>query len=93
MIGLLSILALEHISSIRYKNLTIFQWFKYRLVSSINKKQMQPIIDRLKEDEDIINFFKVPESDQRGKWRKLIATKLTNDELKFVNKIHKTVFI
>lgn len=55
-------------------------------------KQIAKIIDRLKDDEDIIAFFTQPEYKQQHGWTELIKSKLSNDELKYIAKITKTKF-
>lgn len=62
-------------------------WARYK-----DKKQMQPIIDRLKNDKDIKVFLSLPAAKQRGKWRKLINSKLKDSEKSYLNRITKTPF-
>jgi hypothetical protein len=55
-------------------------------------KALKSIIDKIKDDEDVIKFMKLTPSQQRGKFRSLIATKLTDDELEYLNKINRSHF-
>lgn len=57
-----------------------------------NDKKVAKIIDRLKDDEDIIAFFSQPKYKQQHGWKELIKSKLSNDELKYIAKITKTKF-
>jgi hypothetical protein len=52
-------------------------------------KAVQSIIDKLKDDQDVIEFLQMPRSKQEGQWKKLIAPKLTTDELKYINSISR----
>jgi len=63
------------------------KWHDYKY-----KKNIQPIIDRLKEDKDIQNFLKQPISKQRSGWINLINSKLLDNEKQYLKKIHKTKF-
>ena len=55
-------------------------------------KKVAKIIDRLKDDEDIIAFFSQPKYKQQHGWKELIKSKLSNDELKYIARITKTKF-
>jgi hypothetical protein len=55
-------------------------------------KAVKSIIDKIKDDKDVIEFMKLTPSQQRGKFRSLIATKLTDDELEYLNKINRKHF-
>jgi len=61
------------------------KWKKFKY-----KKNIQPIVDRLKKDTDIINFLKMPNSKQRGQWKNLILSKLKDSEKQYLNKIYKS---
>lgn len=63
-------------------------WWKKRK----SDKALKSIIDKIKDDEDVIEFMKLTPSQQRGKFRSLIATKLTGDELEYLNKINRSHF-
>lgn len=52
-------------------------------------KAVQSIIDKLKDDQDVIEFLQLPKSKQEGQWKKLISPKLTADELKYINSISR----
>ena len=55
-------------------------------------KAVKSIIDKIKDDKDVIEFMKLTPSQQRGKFRSLIATKLSGDELEYLNKINRSHF-
>ena len=55
-------------------------------------KALKSIIDKIKDDEDVVKFMKLTPSQQRGKFRALIATKLNDDELEYLNKINRSHF-
>ena len=55
-------------------------------------KKISKIIDRLKDDEDIIAFFSQPKYKQQHGWTELIKSKLSDVELKYIAKITKTQF-
>lgn len=52
-------------------------------------KAVQSILDKLKDDQDVIEFLQLPKSKQEGQWKKLIAPKLNADELKYINSISR----
>lgn len=52
-------------------------------------KAVQSMIDKLKDDPDVIEFLQLPNTQQRGKWQKLIASKLDSEELKYINSISR----
>lgn len=53
------------------------------------KKNVQPIIDRLKQDPEVQSFFKQSATKQRGGWQNLLKQKLTDKEMKYLNQINK----
>jgi hypothetical protein len=55
-------------------------------------KALKSIIDKIKGDEDVVKFMKLTPSQQRGKFRSLIATKLNDEELEYLSKINKSHF-
>ena len=55
-------------------------------------KALKSIIDKIKGDEDVVKFMKLTPSQQRGKFRALIATKLNDEELEYLNKINRNHF-
>ena len=55
-------------------------------------KAVKSIIDKIKDDEDIVEFMKLTPSQQRGKFRSLVATKLNDEELNYLNKINRNHF-
>jgi hypothetical protein len=55
-------------------------------------KALKSIINKIKDDEDIVKFMKLPPAQQRGKFRSLIATKLSDTELDYLNKINRSHF-
>ena len=63
-------------------------WWKKRK----SDKAVKSIIDKIKDDKDVVEFMKLTPSQQRGKFRSLIATKLTDDELEYLNKINRNHF-
>lgn len=69
--------------ALRYPHEVIKDWYA--------DKKVAKIIDRLKDDEDIIAFFNQPRYKQRG-WKQLIKSKISTDELKYIAKITKTKF-
>jgi len=56
-------------------------WQKDRIVG--------PAVERLSQDSDVIAFFQLPSSQQRGKWKELLKTKLTDNEMKYINSISR----
>jgi hypothetical protein len=52
-------------------------------------KAVQSILDKLKDDQDVIEFLQLPRAKQEGQWKKLIAPKLTTDEIKYINSISR----
>lgn len=52
-------------------------------------KAVQSILDKLKDDQDVIEFLQLPRAKQEGQWKKLIAPKLTADEIKYINSISR----
>lgn len=55
-------------------------------------KAVKSIIDKIKDDKDVVEFMKLKPSQQRGKFRSLIATKLNDEELEYLNKINRNHF-
>jgi hypothetical protein len=55
-------------------------------------KAVTKIVSRLQDDDDIKEFLLLPRTKQRGEWQKLIASKLTDSELKYLKKINKGPF-
>ena len=53
------------------------------------KKNVQPIVDRLKKDKDIQEFFKQPISKQRSGWTDLLNSKLLDNEKQYLKQIYK----
>jgi hypothetical protein len=52
-------------------------------------KAVQSILDKLKNDQDVIEFLQLPKAKQEGQWKKLISPKLTADELKYINSVSR----
>lgn len=52
-------------------------------------KAVQSILDKLKDDQDVIEFLQLPKAKQEGQWKKLISPKLTADELKYINSVSR----
>ncbi len=59
----------------------IRDWKKDRIVSAA--------VERLNQDHEVIEFLQLPGTQQRGKWQKLIASKLNDKELKHINSISR----
>lgn len=57
-------------------------WSKWRRDRKVNK-----ILDKLKDDPEILQFLELPNAQQRGNWQKLIMTKLTDEEQKYLTSI------
>ena len=55
-------------------------------------KAVQSIVDKLKDDPEVIAFMNQSSSAQRGKWYKLIEPKLSDEEKKYLKSINKTQF-
>lgn len=53
-------------------------------------KKAKKIVERLAQDPEIQAFLKQSEYKQRGKWRKLLETKLDEKEIKYLKRIAKT---
>jgi hypothetical protein len=68
---------------------TVFQrigdWWKKRKKDKVVDK----IIDRLKYDEEVQAFLMLPQSQQAGKWYKLLEPKLDDNEKQYLNNIYK----
>ena len=67
-----------------YPHEFVVNWYK--------DKKVAKIIDRLKEDEDVIAFFNQPKYKQQRGWKELIKSKLSDNELKYIARITKTKF-
>jgi hypothetical protein len=63
----------------------IKQWWKDRK----DDKAVKSIIAKIKSDPEMIEFFKMSQTQQRGKFRKLVASKLSAEELQYLNRINK----
>lgn len=59
-------------------------WNEWRRDRKVNK-----ILDKLKDDPEILQFLDLPNAQQRGNWQKLIMTKLTADEQKYITSISR----
>jgi len=64
----------------------IKRWWKDRK----DDKAVKSIIAKIKSDPEMIAFFKMSQTQQRGKFRKLVATKLSPDEIQYLNRINKS---
>jgi hypothetical protein len=62
-------------------------WNRWRLDTKLEK-----IVDRLKDDKEIVDLLQLPASAQRGKWQKLLANKLLPDEQNYINMLYKKRF-
>jgi hypothetical protein len=51
---------------------------------------IKSIANKIKNDREIIAFLKLSPSQQRGKFRKLVASKLSAEEMAYLNKINKS---
>jgi hypothetical protein len=56
-------------------------------------KAVKSIIDKLKEDPEVLAFLKMSNWAQRGKWYKLIEPKLNDEEKKYLKSISRTPFM
>jgi Protein of unknwon function (DUF3008) len=65
---------------------SIKKWWKDRK----DDKSVKSIIAKIKSDPEMIAFFKMSQTQQRGKFRKLVATKLSSDEIQYLNRINKS---
>jgi hypothetical protein len=65
---------------------SIKQWWKDKK----DDKAVKSIIAKIKSDPEMIAFFKLSQNQQKGKFRKLIATKLSSDEIQYLNRINKS---
>jgi len=59
-------------------------WNEWKKDRKVNK-----ILDKLKDDPEILQFLELPNAQQRGNWQKLIMTKLTTDEQKYITSISR----
>ena len=55
----------------------------------IRDKIVSAAIERLNQDPEVMEFLKLPQSQQRGKWQALLLTKLTDREMKHMNSISR----
>jgi hypothetical protein len=55
-------------------------------------KAVQSIVAKLQSDPEIIEFMKLSPSQQKGKFRALVATKLTPEESDYLNRINRNHF-
>lgn len=55
-------------------------------------KAVKSIVDKLKDDPEVIAFMDLTDSAQRGKWYKLIEPKLNDEEKQYLRSITKTSF-
>lgn len=65
---------------------SIKKWWKDRK----DDKAIKSIISKIKSDPEMIAFFKMSQNQQKGKFRKLIASKLSGEELQYLNRINKS---
>jgi hypothetical protein len=56
-------------------------------------KAVKSIVDKLKEDPEVLAFLKMSNWAQRGKWYKLIEPKLNDEEKKYLRSISRTPFM
>lgn len=66
--------------------------FKDRYKRWKSDRAVQKIVARLQDDEDIKQFLILPKSKQKGQWQKLITSKLTDSEMKYLKQINKGPF-
>ena len=55
-------------------------------------KAVQSIVNKLKDDPDVIAFMSLTDSAQRGKWYKLLEPKLNDEEKQYLRSISKSSF-
>jgi hypothetical protein len=55
-------------------------------------KAVQSIVDKLKDDPEVIAFMNQSKSAQRGNWFKLIEPKLNDEEKQYLKNIYRTNF-
>jgi hypothetical protein len=72
-----------------YEDKSLVQQVKDWWKSKKDNKAMAKIADRLKDDPEVQSFIKSP--NKRG-WQKMLASKLTPDEQKYVRSIYRTRF-
>jgi hypothetical protein len=65
---------------------SIKKWWKDRK----DDKVIKSIVAKIKSDPEMIAFFKLSQNQQKGKFRKLIATKLSDNEIQYINRIKKS---
>jgi len=66
--------------------------FKDRYKKWKSDSAVQKIVARLQDDDDIKQFLILPSSKQKGQWQKLITSKLTDSEMKYLKQINKGPF-
>ena len=54
-----------------------------------SNRQVQKIASRLQQDPEIQEFLNLSPDQQKGKWRKLVASKLTDEELRHLRSISR----
>jgi len=59
-------------------------WESWKRDRKVNK-----ILDRLQKDPEIIEFLALPANQQKGKWQKLVSTKLNKDEIEYLNSVSR----
>jgi hypothetical protein len=64
-----------------YPHELIKQWYE--------DKKLSKIVDRLKSDPDIKQFFSQSHKKQQSGWRDLLKSKLSDDEIKYIRRITK----
>jgi len=69
-------------------NYSISDWKKW-WNDKKKDKDLQSIIQKLKNDQEVIEFLQLPQSKQEGKWKTTIAPKLNDEEIKYLNMISK----
>lgn len=72
-----------------YEDKSIAQLVKDWWKSKKDNKAMTKIADRIKDDPEVQSFIKSP--NKRG-WQKMLASKLTPEEQKYVRSIYRTRF-
>lgn len=65
------------------------QYFKSEIKNWWYDKKAKKIIKKLLDDDDIKDFFNQPQYKQKTGWRKLLTSKLSDDELKYLTHITK----
>jgi hypothetical protein len=65
---------------------SIKKWWKDKK----DDKAIKSLIAKIKSDPEMIAFFKMSQNQQKGKFRKLLSTKLSSDEIQYLNRIKKS---